>query len=212
MPEFCEDSPRAPRHRPVHHAPVAVHGRSIIVFLTVCTRRRRPCLAAPEVHAHVCDVWIRATHWLVGRYVIMPDHIHLFCSPAVLPAHRLDRWVRFWKAVISRSLDAPEGTLWQTDFWDTQLRCGDSYQRKWDYVRNNPVRTGLVKQAADWPYQGELNVLRRREQAVGLETDPPGNRPGRAGARPPPSPQYTPINSRGSGAAALKLWVRPPNS
>jgi hypothetical protein len=30
---------------------------------------------------------------------------------------------------------------------------------KWSYVRENPVRAGLVARAEDWPYQGELNVL-----------------------------------------------------
>jgi hypothetical protein len=48
---------------------------------------------------------------------------------------------------------------WQTDHWDTRLRSGESYDAKWEYVRNNPVRAGLVKTADEWPYQGELNVL-----------------------------------------------------
>jgi len=50
--------------------------------------------------------------------------------------------------------------LWQKNFWDTQLRQGNSYAAKWDYVRNNPVRHNLVTRVEDWLYQGELNVLR----------------------------------------------------
>jgi putative transposase len=49
--------------------------------------------------------------------------------------------------------------LFQRDCWDRQLRTGESYAQKWEYVRNNPVRKGLVAAADDWPYQGELNVL-----------------------------------------------------
>jgi len=45
------------------------------------------------------------------------------------------------------------------DFWDTQLRKGENYDEKWQYVLENPVRAGLVKHSEDWPYQGELNVL-----------------------------------------------------
>lgn len=37
--------------------------------------------------------------------------------------------------------------LWQRDFWDTQLRCVESYSAKWDNVRHNPVRAGLVTKA-----------------------------------------------------------------
>ena len=36
------------------------------------------------------------------------------------------------------------------------IRSPDSYSEKWDYVYKNPVRAGLVKQAEDWPYSGEV--------------------------------------------------------
>ena len=55
--------------------------------------------------------------------------------------------------------------LWQRDCWDRQLRTGESYTQKWEYVRNNPVRKGLVANADDWPYQGELNVLEWHERS-----------------------------------------------
>ena len=35
----------------------------------------------------------------------------------------------------------------------------ESYTQKWHYVRENPVRKGLVKDADEWPFQGMLNVL-----------------------------------------------------
>ncbi len=49
--------------------------------------------------------------------------------------------------------------LWQRDFWDTQLRDIRHYDDKWHYVRNNPVRKGLVANVDAWPYQGCLNEL-----------------------------------------------------
>ena len=54
--------------------------QTTIVYVTVCTRHRRRWLATPEVHELLCSVWREATAWLVGRYVIMPDHIHLFAA------------------------------------------------------------------------------------------------------------------------------------
>ncbi len=48
---------------------------------------------------------------------------------------------------------------WQRDFWDTQLRSGDSYSEKWAYVERNPVRAGLVESMGCWKWQGEENVL-----------------------------------------------------
>ena len=98
--------------------------------------------------------------WLVGRYIIMPDHIHLFCAPADLIAASLKPWVRFWKSHVAKNWNDPtQLPIWQRDFWDTQLRKGESYGEKWQYVLDNPVRAGLAKCSEDWPYQGELNVL-----------------------------------------------------
>ena len=53
----------------------------------------------------------------------------------------------------------PENPVWQRAAWDRQLRRGDSYAAKWEYVRNNPVRHNLVPRPDDWPYQGEVNEL-----------------------------------------------------
>lgn len=51
-------------------------------------------------------------------------------------------------------------SFWQKNYWDTQLRQHDSYEQKWEYVRNNPVCAGLTVKPHDWPYQGELTILR----------------------------------------------------
>jgi hypothetical protein len=47
-------------------------------------------------------------------------------------------------------------SLWQPGFFDHILRSDESYAEKWNYVRDNPVRAGLVKDADKWPYQGEV--------------------------------------------------------
>ena len=49
--------------------------------------------------------------------------------------------------------------IFQRDCWDTQLRRGENYHEKWEYVRNNPVRRGLVANADEWPFGGVLNDL-----------------------------------------------------
>jgi hypothetical protein len=39
------------------------------------------------------------------------------------------------------------------------LRSVESYSQKWDYVKENPVRAGLVKTSDEWPWQGEIESL-----------------------------------------------------
>jgi len=59
----------------------------------------------------------------------------------------------------ARSRHLREAGKWQRKGWDSRLRRSESYAEKWAYVRENPVRKGLVKPPDDWPYQGRLNVL-----------------------------------------------------
>jgi len=129
-------------------------------MVTVCTKDRRPALANPYMHTALLKSWQAADHWLVGRYVVMPDHLHLFCAPGTATIEPLVKWVRYWKSFATKSASFSSGDLWQRDFWDTQLRQGDSYAAKWKYVADNPVRAGLTSSAELWPYQGEVNILR----------------------------------------------------
>ena len=134
--------------------------RSVIVFVTVCAKNRVPVLATPAMHQSILQAWQMAGHWLVGRYVILPDHIHLFCASGVFPPQPLLNWVRYWKSLVAKATDAGPDSLWEKNFWDTQLRKTARYFAKWEYVLGNPVRHGLVSRTTDWPYQGELNQLR----------------------------------------------------
>jgi REP element-mobilizing transposase RayT len=148
------------RQYPARHATDDLGDRSNIVFVTVNTKDRKPLLARSDAQDLLLHYWRDTSHWLVGRYVIMPDHLHLFCAPSGPEVLNVRDWVAYWKSMTARHwprLD--EKPIWQREAWDRQLRRGDSYSVKWEYVRNNPVRHGFVPQAEDWPYQGELNVL-----------------------------------------------------
>ena len=39
--------------------------------------------------------------------------------------------------------------------------CELIYAEKWNHVRQNPVRGGLVARAEEWPYQGEVVYIDR---------------------------------------------------
>ena len=160
------ERPREPRHvtpagLPVRHHPASgVFFQSLgptIVFVTVCTLKRQPWLAQPAAHETLKRVWQEARAWLVGYYLLMPDHAHFFCAPGN-PDITLNRWITYWKRLFTQSAPNPEWK-WQSDRWDTRLRKSESYGEKWQYVALNPVRKGLVAKPEDWPYQGVLNDL-----------------------------------------------------
>jgi putative transposase len=158
----CGSSPsnHPKRKRPAHFPTFMIGFRSIIIFLTVCTRHRRPLLANDEAAGLLLAAWQAANFWRVGRYVIMPDHIHLFCAPNTFPPGPLGKWIEFWRNRVTRAWpNRAHIPTWQREFWDRQLRRSESYAEKWEYVSQNPVRHGYIHRAEDWPYQGELNVL-----------------------------------------------------
>jgi REP element-mobilizing transposase RayT len=147
-------------HLPLLECP----NQSIVQFVSCNVAGRRSLLANAEIHQLLIEAWRKADYWLVGRYVIMPDHLHLFCAPVKIPAAPLKRWMEFWRADVTRHWPHPEEKpIWQKDFFDRQLRSGESYHQKWLYVFENPVRAGLVTRWQDWPCQGELNILQWHE-------------------------------------------------
>jgi REP-associated tyrosine transposase len=140
-----------------------------IYFVTTCTRYRKPVLACDKVANILVAEWSAAHDrhgWAVGRYVIMPDHVHFFCRPE-LDAKPLSEFVGFWKSYTSRKIHAlrrPRSTpaattFWQREFFDHVLRSAESYGAKWNYVRDNPVRAGLVVTADHWKYAGKVETL-----------------------------------------------------
>jgi REP element-mobilizing transposase RayT len=146
------------RKHPAHPVPVRRHNTPVILHVSVCTNPRRDILAAMEVHAALRQVWTKADHWCVGYYVIMSDHLHLFCAPARWDCVTVKDWATFWKRQVVRRLPFLKG-CWESDCWDTQMRDQEHYIQKLEYVQNNPVRKGLVSQPEDWPYQGHMAEL-----------------------------------------------------
>ena len=91
------------------------------------TAGRRKILASPFAHEAIVGAWHLATKWLVGRFVMMPDHVHFFCAPNGLDASSLEVWMRYWKSIATRNLGEVGGSVWQRHHWDRQLRRGESY-------------------------------------------------------------------------------------
>jgi putative transposase len=135
-----------------------------LYFITCCTAQRRNLLANQAVlQAFLAYVQEgrRDHNAAVGRYVFMPDHVHLFVRGG--PAFRLTWWMRGLKRVLGDALrrGGITGAIWQEGFFDHLMRSSESYAKKWEYVRENPVRKGLVPRAEDWPYAGELVIIDR---------------------------------------------------
>jgi putative transposase len=135
-----------------------------LYFVTFCTHERQQFLAKDEVHTAFvlfANSAEESFNVAVGRYVIMPDDVHLFVRGDY--NFRLGAWIGALKQALAKAamLSRAKGQVWQEGFFDHLLRTDESYSQRWNYVRENPVRAGLVKSAADWPYQGEIVYIDR---------------------------------------------------
>jgi len=145
------------KHPP--HLP-SLRSFSAILLVTVCTKNRRKLLANRNAYDLLLEAWNVYDDFSVGRYVVLPDHIHLFVGDNELAPRDLPHWVGAWKAYVSRRWpNQAEQPIWQRSFWDREIWSDQAYDAKWLYVRNNPIRHGLVKHSDDWPYQGVLNAV-----------------------------------------------------
>ena len=165
--------------------------QSPLYYVTICVQDRHPVLTCDTIHAAFIENAgkSQANGNAVGRYVLMPDHIHLFVS--VGRDTRLTDYVRFLKADLKKacrtcvaktaphrgaatrglsgcdalcsrpSVRGGEATAWdfQDGFFDHLIRHSESYTEKWNYVRDNPVRAQFVETPDEWPYQGEITPL-----------------------------------------------------
>jgi REP-associated tyrosine transposase len=133
-------------------------------FVTFCTHRRKAILANTTVNAAFREFAMRAyTEYniAVGRYVIMPDHLHFFVRRP--DDFNLGRWVGGLKQSLAKGMSHGNSAVavWQRGFFDHLLRSDESYGQKWNYVRENPVRAGLTTRAEEWPYAGEIIIIDR---------------------------------------------------
>ena len=90
--------------------------------------------------------------------VVMPDHVHLLLSPLrddegwpfplvdilqclkSATAHRINKFLHHL------------GPVWEEESFDHVLRSDESLEEKCEYIRQNPVKAGLVSRPEDYPW------------------------------------------------------------
>jgi REP element-mobilizing transposase RayT len=119
-------------------------------LLTICaTPRWRDQLCRPPVPDEVrtwLDLHDERANWRWIACVVMPDHVHVLTT--IAPTTSICSIVTPWKRYLARL----HGVRWQRDFFEHRLRSQEHVQIKRDYLRQNPVRAGLVDKPEEWPY------------------------------------------------------------
>jgi REP element-mobilizing transposase RayT len=164
MDRIDSPDPVLPSRRHIRRLDRLFVTRGPVYFVTTCTAGRRPIFRDAEAAKLIMQSFATlrvACGWVIGRFVVMPDHVHFFCTPADDAGQAVSDLMRSWKGWTSRMIGrlGVEGPVWQSGFFDHVLRGSESYAAKWEYVRQNPVRAGLVRTAEEWPWQGEIDEI-----------------------------------------------------
>ncbi len=78
--------------------------------------------------------------------LLMPDHLHALI--AIDGEASLSTTIANFKRATSKFA----GVHWQRNFFDPRLRNDESSDEKDAYIRQNPVRAGLMQGDENWPY------------------------------------------------------------
>jgi putative transposase len=95
-------------------------------------------------------------HASVFAYCFMPEHLHLLV--AMPPGADFVQFVRQFKQLSAYRFrrECSPARLWQARFYDHALRSDEKLSEVARYIWENPMRTGLAKSPAEYPYSGSL--------------------------------------------------------
>jgi putative transposase len=83
---------------------------------------------------------------------MMPDHLHLLTAPLEreLSVANFLKWLKRW---FNEAHELPARCQSPPGGFDRLLRTSESIHEKWQYIRENPVRAGLVEHWKQWPFR-----------------------------------------------------------
>ena len=125
-------------------------------YLTLGTLNKKLLLATPEIS----DIIFQAFDWLETKerlrwfcVIVMPDHIHAVIQLG--SKQTLSRLIQSFKSHTAKQVNAclgRSGSLWQAAYYEHGIRQDESLNTIIRYCYQNPVRSGLVKAARDYPF------------------------------------------------------------
>ena len=123
-------------------------------FITASTFQKRQLLQSDRMRQLFLDVlfhYRQQQKYLLHEFVLMPDHFHLLITPTVT----LERAMQFVKGGFSFRANRELGfahEIWQPSYYDRRVRVAEECFAFREYIRQNPVKKGMVQVAEEFPY------------------------------------------------------------
>jgi REP element-mobilizing transposase RayT len=120
------------------------------------------CCSFDPLPESVRDIVLRhclhdqGTKAAIHAVVVMPDHVHLLLTPLRDLDGNLYSLLEILQGIKSASAHSlnralrRSGPVWQEESFDHVLRSVESFEEKVEYIRQNPVRRGLMTRPEDY--------------------------------------------------------------
>ena len=144
------DAPSAPtlpvRKKLPHGPPPFPVAGPVVQFVTINaeTRGGAPFLSVAETILESAAFYHGCGRWFLHLFLVMPDHLHMLAS---FPGSSSGKATcGTWKAYLRKTA----GIRFQGDCFEHRIRDAEEFADKWNYIRENPVRKGLVATPENW--------------------------------------------------------------
>jgi putative transposase len=142
-------------------------------FLTFSCYRRQPLLGdqtAYSVFESELEAVRRQYGFVVGGYVLMPEHVHLLVGEPRNAS--LAVAMQVLKQKTSRKLKGRgEAQFWQRRYYDFNVWSEEKRVEKLRYMHRNPVRRGLAAKPEDWRWSSFLHYATGKMGMVEIESE-----------------------------------------
>jgi len=95
------------------------------------------------------------SHWTVPHFVAMPNHVHLLLEASGTEPQSLRQTLSQFKGRFARTANQllqRTGAFWQSEWFDHWSRDDAETEHIAEYVRQNPVKAGLVRSWEAYPW------------------------------------------------------------
>ncbi len=100
------------------------------------------------------------TRYCLLAWCVMPNHVHSLFE--MIKGYSLGGILHSWKSYTAKRANrilGRRGQFWDEDYYDRFIRDDDHLRSATDYIEQNPVKAGLVTDAAQWRYS---SISRRK--------------------------------------------------
>jgi REP element-mobilizing transposase RayT len=128
-------------------------------FVTFCTDHRWILPTHVRSIVLACCLHDNGEKFDLKVVVVMPDHVHLIFAPLIdyeaMEIFSLAKIMDASKGASAHKINKAlrrSGRVWQPESFDHVLRTSESLDAKIQYLLDNPVRRGLVRESNDYPW------------------------------------------------------------